>query len=253
VKVLIVDDEAPARRRMARLLEEVGQALEEAARATLGPIEVAGEAASGEEALAAIGRARPDLLLLDIEMPELDGMALAARYVDLPPLIFVTAHDQHAVRAFDLHAVDYLLKPVRPERLLRALLRAAARPTPARQGFAALPPAVGGGAAARVVTQHRGAIRLFDACTVSRFWASSKYTLFLADGEEQVTEEPLAALEQRLAPLGFMRVHRGELIRVSALRALVLDDGRHWARLEDGQVAAVSRRLVRLLKEKLGS
>jgi DNA-binding LytR/AlgR family response regulator len=95
---MVVDDEEPARRRLVRMLA----ALENEGEG----VEVAGEAENGLAAIAALERARPDLLLLDIEMPELDGIELVARHGYLPPVVFVTGHDQHAVRAFDLHAVD---------------------------------------------------------------------------------------------------------------------------------------------------
>jgi DNA-binding LytR/AlgR family response regulator len=239
MKVLIVDDEAPARRRLRRMLDQ------------LGGIELVGEADGGLSALREIERLQPDLLLLDIEMPDLDGMALAARYAHLPPVVFVTAHDEYAVRAFEANAIDYLLKPVRAERLAEALKRAQARTRSAAESFGALPP-IGKSEIPRVVTHERETIRFFDARTITRFWASEKYTLFFADNKEHLTEEPLSALAERLAPWGFFRVHRAELIRITAVRALTSGDGIHEVRMEDGQIARVSRRLVGLLKKELG-
>lgn len=237
MKVLIIDDEAPARRRLRRLLDAIDG------------VEVIGEAATSLEALAAVERARPDLLLLDIHMPGLDGLSLAARYAHLPPVIFVTAHDEHALRAFEVHAVDYLLKPVRPARLAAAIDRARALVRPAADAFRAL--ASPASASPRVVTHDRGAVRLFDARAITRFRAESKYTAFLAEGGEHLTEEPLSALEARLAAHGFVRVHRAELVRVSAIRELRVDDGVHLIALDDGQTAAVSRRLAATLKQDL--
>jgi DNA-binding LytR/AlgR family response regulator len=104
----------------------------------------------------------------------------------------------------------------------------------------------------RVVTHERGTIHVFDAQTITRFWASEKYTLFFLDNKEHLTEEPLSALAERLAPWGFLRVHRAELIRVAAVQALSSADGIHEARLQDGQVARVSRRLMSVLKRELG-
>jgi DNA-binding LytR/AlgR family response regulator len=236
--VVVVDDEPLAQRRLIRMLEAVGE------------VEVVGDARCGTSALDVIARTRPDLLMLDIHLPGLDGLALAARYAELPPVVFVTAYDEHAIRAFELGAIDYLLKPVRPERLARAIDRARSRLDPARDGFAALSPAAT--QAPRVVTHERGTIRLFDACAITRFHASDKYTAFIAGGEEHLTEEPLAALADRLASHGFVRVHRGELIALSAIEALASDDAGHVARLRDGQVARVGRRLIASLRKQLG-
>jgi DNA-binding LytR/AlgR family response regulator len=231
VRILVVDDEAPARSRLVRLLDEVPGT------------SVVGEASTGREALAAIETLKPDVVLLDVEMPELDGLRVAAQA--LPPVIFVTAYDRHAVPAFEVDAVDFLLKPVRRERLAQALERAARR-------LVSAPAGAGDGTMPRIVAVDRGATRIFDARRLTRFWASEKYTLFVADGAECLTVESLAALESRLAPHGFVRVHRGELVRLSAVRGLRYQDGNVEAELEDGQVARVSRRSVATLKAELG-
>lgn len=244
MRVLIVDDEAPARRRLIRMLS----AMED--------VTVAGEAGDAEAALAQVAALAPDLVLLDIRLPGMDGLALAARYAHLPPIVFVTAHDEFALRAFELDAVDYLVKPVRPERLAAALTRArrridarddASAATLARLAASA-PPATG----VRIVVVDRGELRLFEAHEVSRFWASDKYTLFLAAGEERLTQEPLAALAERLEPHGFMRVHRGELVNLARVRAVRSEDGHHLAELDDGQVARVGRRVLTAFKAALG-
>jgi DNA-binding LytR/AlgR family response regulator len=239
--VLVVDDEAPARRRLRRMLEEAGG------------VERVEEAADGVAALAVVGVLKPDLLLLDIQMPGLDGLALAAAHADLPPVVFVTAHDEHAVRAFEVNAVDYLLKPVRPERLAEALRRARARGRrSAAESFRALTSAGASEEVPRIVTHERGTTRLFDARAIDRFWSADKYTLFRAGGGEHVTEEPLSLLAARLAPWGFLRVHRAELIRIAAVRALSSGHGVHEVHLMDGQVSRVSRRLTGVLRRELG-
>lgn len=105
---------------------------------------------------------------------------------------------------------------------------------------------------ARVVSSQRGVIRLFDAHEITRFWAHEKYTLFWFEGSEYMTEESLGTLEERLSELGFTRIHRAELVRVDAVRALRMEDGICQVELSDGQQARVSRRCLGLLKRALG-
>ena len=115
MKALVVDDEPFARRRLRRLLK------------AMGGVEVVGEAADGHEALRKIRDHSPEVVFLDIRMPGLDGLSLAARHQNLPPIIFTTAYHEYAVQAFDSEAVDYLLKPIEPERLQKAVDRVRAR------------------------------------------------------------------------------------------------------------------------------
>lgn len=225
MKVLVVDDERPARERLVRLLGEISG------------IEVAGEAANGLEAAKQLAALQPDLLLLDIEMPGLDGLALASRQRGSVPVVFVTAHETHAVRAFELQAVDYLLKPVRRPRLVEALERA-------RTKLAAKTPAE---APPRVTVHAHGVARFFDVARIERFSASHKYTAFSVDGEEHLTDEPLAALEARLGAHGFVRVHRGELVRTSAVVSL----GQRQLVLASGAEVPVSKRLSAAVRAKL--
>ena len=239
MRVLIVDDEAPARRRLARML------------AQLADVDIVGEAEDGLHALEQVRALSPDLLMLDVRMPGLDGMALAARGESLPPVVFVTAYDQFAVQAFELEAIDYLLKPVRSERLVRAIERARAR---LHSSAPAQPPVdTPASASPRIVTMERGSVRYFDARAITRFWAADKYTLFRTDQGEHVTAESLAELAPRLLPFGFQRVHRGELINVARVRALLSDEprGGFSVALDDGQRARVSRRELGALRARL--
>jgi DNA-binding LytR/AlgR family response regulator len=235
MKAILVDDEAPARRRLARMLEEFAG------------VEVIAQLEDGEAVVDALTQCVPDVLFLDVRMPGLDGLTLVQRAQALPPVVFVTAHDCHAVDAFAADAVDYLLKPVRPERLIATVDRVRSRAEQRRAQSAAeerLP--------LRLVTSTRGTIRCFDAREVTRFWASEKYTLFRARGAEQISEEPLSVLEQRLSGHGFVRVHRAELVRVDAVQALRVAEGGHEVVLSDGQVARVSRRALQAMKQALG-
>jgi DNA-binding LytR/AlgR family response regulator len=246
MRVLVVDDEAPARRRLIRMM------------AALADVTVVGEAGHADAALAQVAALLPDVMLLDIRLPGMDGLALAARYAHLPPIVFVTAYNEFALRAFELDAVDYLVKPVRPERLIEALGRARRRldvrsSAEVLTQLAAQPrPGERPGASTRIVVVDRGALRLFDASEICRFWASDRYTLFQVAGEEHLTQEPLAALAARLEPHGFMRAHRGEIINLARVRAVRAVDGQHIAELDDGQQARISRRVFTAFKAALG-
>lgn len=242
MRILVVDDEEPARRRLLRLLGDIPGT------------EVVGEAGDGEEALRQVETLHPELMLLDIHMPGLDGLSLAQRYTDLPPLIFITAYDKYAVQAFEVSAVDYLLKPVRPERLMAAIERARQRLLATKEAAARALEVVAsrGGPSTRIVTVTRGVVRFFDASDITRFWSSDKYTLFRADQDEHCTEEPLSMLEERLRAHGFLRVHRGELIHLGSVKALRSNEGIHEVEFKDGQSARVSRRSLSAVKEALG-
>jgi DNA-binding LytR/AlgR family response regulator len=228
LRILVVDDERLARGRLIRMLERVAGA------------EVVGEADSGAAALSAIERLHPDVVLLDVEMPGLDGIALAER-PGMPPIVFTTAHVQFAADAFDLDAVDYLVKPVRQERLERALERAQRR-------RAAPPPA-----AAHQLTVHGpGSVRFVDAARVIAFRALDKYTEFTLDGEQLLVRESLDALAERLGDLGFVRVHSAALVRLGAIVELQAGEGALTARLSDGSTVEVSRRHAAELRRVLG-
>jgi two-component system LytT family response regulator len=213
-----------------------------------------GEAGSGREALDKIGALAPDCVLLDVRMPGLDGLEVARSL--RVPVIFTTAHDAYAVEAFELAAVDYLLKPVRRARLLRALekLRERAPAAPARLDalLERLLAAPGRAPLARISARQGDAVHVFDPAEIVRFTAAAGYTSFQRDGREFLLDESLNQLEERLAPLGFVRIHRAELVRLDAVRALRGEHGSTEVELSDGQRAPVSRRLVADLRRRLG-
>lgn len=255
ILALLVDDEPPARRRLRRLLDQL------AADPALPSVTVVGEAGDGEEALTLIEQTSATLLFLDIHMPRLDGLQLAQRHHGLPPIVFTTAFDQHAVAAFAVHAVDYLLKPVSLDRLGQAVVRAAQRlralqtdKEPARQAavsavFSQLVPR--SSSPPRIVVRDRGTLRLFDVLSITRFFAIDKYTAFWAEGREQLSPESLGELEERLAEHGFLRIHRGELVNLRRICALHPVDGSYEVELDDGQRARVSRRSLPQLRAAL--
>lgn len=241
LRCVVVDDEAPARRRLTRLLDEDPT------------IVVVGEAENGEQAVAVCATLSPDLVFLDVRMPGIDGVTLAQRYGHaLPAIVFCTAYDTFAVQAFEVNAVDYLLKPVRPERLARTIAKVRAGHAASGQSVERALVAVAPTTGTRVVAITRGVARFFDVTRITRFWSSDKYTVFMGDGEEQLTDEPLGALAQRLLQHGFLRIHRGELVRIAAIKALSADIEGHRVELDDGQVARVSRRSLPDTRRALG-
>lgn len=243
MRALIADDEEPARRRLIRQLE------------TLGGIEVVGEAADGLETLARVRSLQPEVLFLDVRMPALDGLAVASHHVALMPIVFTTAYDEFAVQAFDVDAVDYLLKPIALERLAEAVARVRLRAQAETERIAVALRGHGGRPVAlvpRVSAQWRGALHFFDARGVARFYALDKYTAFLIDGQEHLTQESLNTLAERLGPHGFLRVHRSELANLMRVRTLHGGENGYELEFTDGQRSRVSRRFSAALKGALG-
>jgi len=197
MRVLIVDDEAPARARLARLLAE------------LGDCEVAGEASDGAEAVRSAHESGADVVLLDVRMPGMDGLE-AARHLagaDPPPaVIFTTAFGDHALEAFESHAVDYLLKPVRADRLAAALASA-------RRSTRAQLASVGGEGAprAQICARLGGEMQLVPIADVLYFLAEHKYVTVRHLHGEVLIEEPLKALEQEFGDR-VLRIHRNALV-----------------------------------------
>jgi two-component system response regulator AlgR len=247
LRLLVVDDEPLARERLAALVAELPDA------------ELAGVAASGEEALLLAGTLRPDAVLLDIRMPGMDGLEAAhhlARLPEPPAVIFTTAYDEHALAAFE--AAGYLLKPVRPERL-RAALEQARRLT--RAQLAGIADAAGGmdatpmqrsGRRSRIAARLRDELRLVPVTDVICFIADQKYTTLRHTGGELLIEEPLKALEDEFAP-DFVRVHRNALVALAQVESLERDaEGRLSVRLRhEAGTIAVSRRLASEVQRRL--
>jgi two-component system, LytTR family, response regulator AlgR len=231
LRVLVVDDEPLARERLSHLVEE------------LPSVELAGVASSGEEALLLAGRLRPEVVLLDIRMPGMDGLEAArhlARMPEPPAVIFTTAFEQHALAAFDAQAAGYLLKPVRPDKLKEALERAR-RPT--RAQLARIAEGTGG-ARTRIAVRTREELRLIPVEDITCFIAEQKYTTLRHAGGEELIEEPLKALEEEFAA-GFVRIHRNSLVAIAHVVALERNTaGHHVVRLRGGATLPVSRRLA---------
>jgi two-component system, LytTR family, response regulator len=236
VKALIVDDEAPARRRIRRLL------------AAESGVAVIGECGDGDSALALIARERPDLVLLDVQMPERDGFEVvkAIPVAKLPAILFVTAHDRYALRAFDVHAVDYLLKPFSGDRFRTALSRAKARIAGRTEdaGLASLASALRAEPAflTRVPVRTGGCTIFVDLAAVDWMDAADNYVRLHVKQHEYLVRETLASLEARIDPGRFVRVHRSAIVqidRVVEIRAQSHGDAE--LRLDEGTRLPVSR------------
>lgn len=218
IRALIVDDEALARRGIRQYLDAEND------------VEVVGECGDGRAAIDAIATLQPDLVFLDISMPEADGFdVVAAVGADsMPATIFVTAYDQYAVRAFEIHALDYLLKPVEPERMKAAMARArvqlSAKPDDLAARVAAVLGELGSGPAPRHVRRlpikKNGRVIVVDVDHVMRFEATGNYIEVHMGEKMHLLRETLTSLEARLDPTSFVRVSRSCIVNIRHIREL---------------------------------
>jgi two-component system response regulator AlgR len=242
-RILIADDEAPARTRLRDLLDECRESF---------PLAIVDEARNGREVLDVLNREKVDLVLLDIRMPEIDGLE-AARHIagmeNPPAIIFTTAFDNYAIRAFEVNAIDYLLKPIRVERLLAALNKTRAAPKPSREAL---------DAAANQPRRHlsvheRGKIILVPLADVLYLRAELKYVTVRTTEREYLVEESLTRLEEEFAD-AFVRVHRNCLVARSAVAGFernAEDSDSGWAVVVrgTGEKLPVSRRQHHVVKQ----
>lgn len=251
LRVLIVDDEPAARRGILRLLKQEAD------------VEVLGECGDGAEAVAAIDALSPDLVFLDVQMPELDGFAVIEAVGDkrMPAVVFVTAFDQHAVRAFDAQAIDYLLKPIDPERFRRALQRARIQLAHPQEDFVrrvseALRAIDRGGLQrfpSRLAIRSEGRVRLLDIDEVDRFVAAGNYVEVHAGAKPHLLRETMASLEARLDPQRFVRVSRSAIVSIDRIREVQpLFNGDFVVLLKNGAQVNGSRRFRTALDVVLG-
>ena len=239
LRILIVDDEPPARERLLSLLAELGEA------------EVVGQAATGHEALTLTHEFSPDIVLLDVRMPGMDGLE-AARHLSVleqpPAVIFTTAFDQYAVEAFEAHAVGYLLKPVRKEQLQAALARAGRLTRVQLQQLAAR---ASDATRSHIAARSREGLKLIPLEDVQCFVADQKYTTVRHVKGEELIEDSLRLLEGEF-PTQFVRIHRNALVAVRYLERIERRaDGQHYVHLRGcAAPLAVSRRMAGELKER---
>jgi two-component system LytT family response regulator len=224
LRVLIVDDEALARQVMREYL------------AALPDIDVMGECANGFEAVKVITETPPDLVFLDVQMPKLDGFEVIDLVGRSTPVVFVTAHDEFAVRAFDVHAVDYLLKPVSAARVAEAVSRARQRLGRPPEPLPAPLLRRTEGPIERVLVRDGTKVHIIDVDDLEFVQAQDDYVAFHAGGREYLKEQPLSEVETLLDAKRFVRVHRSFVVNVERIarvepltrdsRVVILKDGR---------------------------
>src|SRR5262245_24199729 len=240
LRVLIVDDEPPARERLRSMLVE------------LGGFAVAGEAGNGAQALELVERLTPDIVLLDVRMPGIDGLEVARQLAgspEPPAVIFTTAFDEYALQAFESEAVAYLLKPIRAEKLRSALAKAGrlTRPQLQQVANAAREPA----RRSHIGVRGRDGLKLIPVEEVFCFQADQKYTTVRHAKGEDLIEDSLKTLEEEFAQ-SFVRVHRNALVNTKYLERIARDaSGQHFVHLRGfAEPLEVSRRMAGDLKDR---
>ena len=244
LRIVIVDDEAPARSRLRDLLTDCAVSL---------PLEIAGEAASGPQALEMAEKQRADVVLLDIRMPGMDGIETAQhlrKLVHPPVVIFTTAYDAYALKAFEVHAIDYLLKPIRAARLLEALSTARSAVAPKAAALADMRRAP----RTSLSSSERGKVTLIPVADIIYLRAELKYVTVRTRIREFLVEESLTRLEEEFGER-FVRAHRSCLVARAAIRGFergASDGGDgHWEVLLNGcdERIAVSRRQQHIVRD----
>jgi two-component system LytT family response regulator len=245
LRTLIVDDEAPARERLKRYL------------ATLEGVEVIGEAKDGVQAVEMIEAQSPELVLLDIQMPGLDGFGVLEVLEDPPAIIFVTAYDQYAIHAFEVHALDYLLKPFSRERLAKAIHRAQEALGEGRDLSTQLRPlledlAAEGRYLTRLAVRDQECIRVLDADQLDWIGIEDEQAMVHVGDRVYPIRRSLTDLEARLDPKRFFRAHRSAIVNLDRVQEIIpWFKGSHILRLTTGAEVDLSRAQARLLRRIL--
>jgi two-component system LytT family response regulator len=257
LRVLIVDDEALARQRLEDLLRQEGG------------VEIVGTADNGEAAIEAIRTLHPDLLFLDVQMPGRTGLEVARAVgpENMPATIFVTAYDRYALDAFDVAAVDYLVKPFDDERFEHAFRRARRlieleevgrlsqqlRAVLQADNAAATAEATRGRHLERIAVEMRGQVRVVPVDTIEYITASGPYAEIHVGEKTYIIRERMQTLEERLDPARFFRIHRSVIVRLERIEALLREPGGDYAvQLKSGTRLSVSRNRVEPLEQWMG-
>ena len=248
LSVLVIDDEPLARTRMKRMLQNIGN------------IEIAGECANGRQAVEQIPKIKPDVLLLDVQMPEMNGFqVLESLGKNIPYVIFVTAYDQYAIQAFEVYALDYLLKPFNENRLERALIRARNQVALENQsGFSEQLTALvkelkGEPHLDRLVMKDERKLWFVPVDSIDWIEADGKYVLVHVGKEAHLMRESLTALETKLNPKKFTRIHRSSIVNVERIKEMQpWFHGDYRIVLDNGKELILSRTYRKKFQELIG-
>lgn len=241
IKVLIVDDEPLARRGICQLLESETD------------FEIVGEAGNGREAVSAVEKLAPGLVFLDIQMPLLDGFSFVEKIGarNLPEIVFVTAFDEHAIRAFEIHALDYLLKPIDPERFRKTLNRVRSSVSPGENEslenkladlIKNLKPAAEN-YLERIAVKENERIRFLNVAEIDRISSQGNYIELHSRGEKFLVRETMDGIEKKINPREFLRIRRSTIVRIEQIKELYpLFNGEFEVVLKNGARLITSRR-----------
>jgi len=237
IRAVLADDEVLARQKLLHLLREEKD------------IEIVGECATAAETIQLVDATRPEILFLDIRMPGMDGFDVigalsSGKDFTMPSVIFTTAYDQYAVRAFEIHAIDYLLKPFTSERLRSAIQRVRDQGTAIKtgSGLGAVNGTNGAAYTSRIVFKSRGRILFLAVSDIWWIGAEENYVRICAGPESHLLRETMANLEKRLDPQVFLRVHRSSIVNLQYVKEVRTDaDGEASVVLVNGEKIAMSR------------
>jgi two-component system, LytTR family, response regulator len=245
IRTLVVDDEPIARARVVSLLKQEAD------------IEVVGECANGQQAVSAIAITSPDLLFLDIQMPEVNGLDLARtiRSSGTPAVVFVTAYDEYALRAFEVHALDFLLKPFSAERFRSALGHAREHLSQRRRVEATPSPALdnGGGRRNRLMIKSSGRIHFVRMADIDWCEAQGNYVRVHVGPQQHLVRDTMSHLESELDPHQFVRIHRSTIVNVDRIQEMQSSfNGEYVVLLRTGDRLTLSRGYRDTIQARLG-
>jgi two-component system LytT family response regulator len=245
IQAVLADDEVLARQKLRQLLRDERD------------IEIVGECASANETVELVRATKPTLLFLDIRMPGMDGFDVigaleSEKNLAMPAIIFTTAYDQYALRAFEIHAIDYLLKPFTPERLRSAIQRVRDQSAGDLGVRANGHNQNGSGYTTRIVFKSRGRILFLPVSEIRWIGAEENYVRLCTEHETHLLRETMAHLEERLDPHSFLRVHRSFIVNLQFVKEVRTDhDGESSVMMLDGHKIAMSRSYKSRILESL--
>ncbi|MCB0635553.1 MAG: LytTR family transcriptional regulator DNA-binding domain-containing protein [Lewinella sp.] len=242
-KVVIVDDEAPARQLLREYLSDHPELV------------VVGEANNGVDAVRRITELRPEIIFLDVQMPGLSGLEVLAQLEEVPLVIFSTAYDQYALKAFELHAVDYLLKPLTRQRFIMAVDRLYSRLDRPQEGVRTLTQEVAdqqaGAFPSKILVTKGSRLIAIQTKDIVHIRAEGDYSMLITPHGQHLSQYGIGQLEQKLSPRHFMRIHRSTIINLDAIAEIFKAGHTYDVRLHNGDTVKVSRSYAGKVKDMI--